>query len=396
MFDRLRLGFIVLSPTAPPRDGVSVMIRNVTRGLYQRGHYLHMVVIRKEQDIGDISAYFPASSYAEFRIPNSPTGIWAAASRRLTAAIRGIPSWMLQDCSDRVENFLRDEFRRVPVDAIAIMANSLAPAAINLPDPAIWLRFSLTSEEAITNNSSLFSRWIARRFDRNIPLSYRLVAACTRSECEVQRRLSLRANVTYLPFGFEVPEFFEPPEDPTRDHELLFIADWNYPPNVDGIAPLLEKVMPRVWKKFPYVRLILAGKCPERLNGLATDKRVKVYGPYSTIGDIVDERTIAVLPLRRPHGIRTRVFELLQSCVPLVATSNAVPGLDIRDDEALVAEDWEIFSKYIVDCIESRELRRQLRLGGLRYLSREANIAQASEVWEEAFRSVIVSFDNSK
>lgn len=386
-----RLAFVALAPTSPPRDGVSTIITNIVDGLHRRGHKLHLIAVRRHDDSGELSEHFQVDRVSELRLPEPRHGIVARLERRVGGIATGVLPWMWDYRTPEVRKWLIEQLRADDSQAFAVMANAIAPALAEGRIPGkhgIWFRFSLSSEDARAADAGVLTSWLCHRFDRNQANRYEMVAACTPVERDIQRKLTPNANVTWLPFGIRVPEPFTPPVKdgiPT----LLFIADWNYPPNVDGLTPLLGQVMPRVWLTVPTARVVLAGSRSTSIDGISEDPRVVVHGTYGKLEDLVSEATVAILPLRIAQGVRNRVFEILGACIPLVATSNAVTGLDPRENEVALSDDWDGFADAAAAALSSAEVRDGLRRGGIAFLRRFGDMDRASEAWENAFAGLI-------
>lgn len=134
---------------------------------------------------------------------------------------------------------------------------------------------------------------------------------------------------------------------PTGRSDLLFVAGFGHPPNVDAAEWLVRTVMPLVWRELPQVRLSLVGAKPsDSVKALAGD-RVEVTG-FVTDEELqrrYASARVAVVPLRFGAGVKSKVVEALQQGLPLVTTpvgAQGLPGLDrmaaVADDEAQIAD----------------------------------------------------------
>jgi GT2 family glycosyltransferase len=129
--------------------------------------------------------------------------------------------------------------------------------------------------------------------------------------------------------------------------DLLFVAGFAHPPNVDAARWLVEDIFPRVREELPGVRLYLVGSNPtDQVRALANEHVI-------ITGHVTDEmlqehyarRRVAVVPLRFGAGVKSKVVEALQQGLPLVTTTVGAQGLDgvqqvarVADDEAALAQ----------------------------------------------------------
>ena len=124
-------------------------------------------------------------------------------------------------------------------------------------------------------------------------------------------------------------------------HDLLFVAGFAHPPNVDAARWLVEDIMPRVWSSHPEVRLALVGANPTAGVQALAGERVEVTGFVSdeALARRYRHARVAVVPLRYGAGVKSKVVEALQQGLPLVTTPVGVQGLPGADGACVVADD---------------------------------------------------------
>ena len=127
---------------------------------------------------------------------------------------------------------------------------------------------------------------------------------------------------------------------PRPGRDILFVAGFAHPPNVDAAVWLNTEVMPRVWAEVPDARLILAGSNPsERVLALDGDAtRVTGWVSDEALQALYGEARLAVVPLRFGAGIKSKVVEALQQGLPLVTTPVGAQGLAGIESVACVCE----------------------------------------------------------
>ena len=128
--------------------------------------------------------------------------------------------------------------------------------------------------------------------------------------------------------------------------DLLFVAGFAHPPNVDAARWLVEAIMPRVWAQRPDARLSLVGSNPTADVVALAGERVEVTG-FVDDAELLRRYAharVAVVPLRYGAGVKSKVVEALQQGLPLVTTGVGAQGLPgvaevcrVDDDEAALA-----------------------------------------------------------
>jgi glycosyltransferase involved in cell wall biosynthesis len=128
--------------------------------------------------------------------------------------------------------------------------------------------------------------------------------------------------------------------------DVLFVAGFGHPPNIDAARWLVESVMPQVWARRPDVALSLVGSNPTQAVRALAGERVEVTG---YVDDAELERRyrsarVAVVPLRFGAGVKSKVVEALHHGLPLVTTQVGAQGLpgvsaacEVTDDADAIA-----------------------------------------------------------
>jgi len=179
--------------------------------------------------------------------------------------------------------------------------------------------------------------------------------------------------------------------------DILFVAGFAHPPNVDAAEFLVRELMPRLVEELGDVRVTLAGSHPTAaVLALASDT-VRVTGPVSRdeLWRLYDSHRVAVAPLRFGAGVKGKVVEALCRGLPLVTTSTGAQGIDglgdvvpIRDHVVGLAE---ALKRLITDDAAWMAQSRAQTAFAQRYFTRQAmqtSVLAALEAGERAVATV--------
>ena len=150
------------------------------------------------------------------------------------------------------------------------------------------------------------------------------------------RELVPEANVMVVPNVVAIGPRPTLPSD-REGKTILFVGNRAYPPNESAVNELVHHIFPRIVNAIPTAVLQIVGKEGEVV--FAPSNSVQYVGEVPSLDTYYDGARIAVLPVRHGTGPKLKVIEALAQGVPIIATSKAISGLDLRPGiDVLVAE----------------------------------------------------------
>jgi len=144
------------------------------------------------------------------------------------------------------------------------------------------------------------------------------------------RELCPLARLRYAPNVVDVAGI-TPVSPASEAQRAIYVANFAYQPNRNGLDFLLDEVFPRVWAELPDARLALVGSGLEEPP--SPDPRIETHGFVEDLGSIYARSSCAVVPLLQGGGTPLKFIEALAYGMPVVATPRAAAGLDVRDGE---------------------------------------------------------------
>lgn len=171
---------------------------------------------------------------------------------------------------------------------------------------------------------------------------------------------------------------------------LLFVGNYDYAPNRDAVAWLLEEVMPRVWAQLPQLTLALCGHgLPPAWPRRWQDARIDWVGFVEDLQVEQARASAFVAPLRDGGGSKLKVIEAMAAGLPLVATAQAVSGLAVADGvHCLLADDAARLAAAIVRLSCDRILAGQLGEAGRAYVRAAHDWSHSTDQLEAVYQQV--------
>jgi glycosyltransferase involved in cell wall biosynthesis len=187
---------------------------------------------------------------------------------------------------------------------------------------------------------------LLRSFERGL-----LSRACeswmvSEADIAAAHELCPSAHLRYVPNVVDVAAIA--PIVPATDRQrAIFVANFAYEPNRNGLRFLLEQVFPRVWAELPDARLTLVGAGLEQSR--FDDVRVEALGFVDDLRAAYASASCGVVPLLQGGGTPLKFVEALAYGLPIVATPRAAAGLEVLDGEhCLIASGGEAFAAALV------------------------------------------------
>jgi glycosyltransferase involved in cell wall biosynthesis len=173
-------------------------------------------------------------------------------------------------------------------------------------------------------------------------------------------------------------------------NSLLFVGNFDHPPNRDAVHWLCNDIMPLVWQERPSVVLWLVGRNPTPdIEALGSD-RVRVLGEVPSVVEYLEKCTLFVAPLREGGGMRIKLLEALSAGTPTVTTTLGSQGLDAEDGRhLLVADSAEDLAGCILQLLGDPALAERLATEGERLVSGTTRLSERAEKLESVLERVV-------
>lgn len=179
----------------------------------------------------------------------------------------------------------------------------------------------------------------------------------------------LRDRVKVIPNGVDT-QHFSPQEHETR-FDLLFTGNMNYPPNIDSVLFLVQKVLPIVREKRPEVNLLISGvdPSPEVKDLARRDANVHVSGWVKDIRASYASARIFIAPMQIGTGLQNKLLEAMamrMPCITSALANNAVRA--VPEESILIGDTPEEYAAHILRLLDNAAERERLAAAGYRFV----------------------------
>jgi len=140
--------------------------------------------------------------------------------------------------------------------------------------------------------------------------------------------------------------------------DILFTGKLDYIPNNNAVKFILEKIAPKILRKFPntYFKIIGSPKINTNNNHILS------LGYVEDIDYHMENSDICIAPVFEGSGTRLKILEYMANGRPVVSTSIAAEGINglQHKKNILIADDLDQFVKNISDLIKNPKIRRSI------------------------------------
>ena len=178
-----------------------------------------------------------------------------------------------------------------------------------------------------------------------------------------------RDQVKVIPNGVDT-EFFSPRPAP-KTHDLVFTGNMNYPPNIDSVLYLVNKVLPLVRKDRPQTTLLISGVDPTaRVRELARlDPLITVSGRVPDIRDSYATATVFAAPMQIGTGLQNKLLEAMAMRMPCVTSSLANNAVGAEPNESiLIGTEPGDYAAHILRLLGDENERERIAANGYRFV----------------------------
>ncbi len=258
------------------------------------------------------------------------------------------PSWFLHTASPDMTAALLQEVRSFRPDIVQVEFLGMAPYVHRIDHPAVvfnsheafgrsWKHRAAEPGPGLLGAYLLWDYLRLAREETRLLNRFRTVLAFSREDRDYFAARNRDASIHVWTPGVTVP--FRLNTEGERPGggvaKMLFLGSFRHPPNVEGIRFFCRRILPRILRRNPSVRLDVVGPDPPPSVRSLQGPGVTVHGYVEDLSGFYADRPVFVVPIRRGGGIRMKILEALGNGLPVVTTPEGAEGI-----EAVHREHW--------------------------------------------------------
>jgi|GEM_PF-550552 len=176
-----------------------------------------------------------------------------------------------------------------------------------------------------------------------------------------------------IPIGVNSDELIPPANTKVDPKTVVFVGSLDLPHNATGIEHFVASIWPLILRQEPEAKLLIVGRNPQQslIKRVTGSPSIIVEGEVDDIRPWVQTAAVSVAPILFGSGVKTKVIESLAMGVPVVTNTLGTEGISgYSGCPVITADTDEQFAREVISLLAHPELRHQLSLKGLDFISR--------------------------
>lgn len=344
----------------PPTDGGKLSVYGITKYLSGRGHDIEFVSYSNKYPNDEVIIGLKRYCNPHFIIANTKNNVFKAAINFFSSVPYNASKYRTNKLKSFLENFLKEEkFDIIHVDHLFLgwtvdIIRKYTDAPIVLRSQNLEMKIMKRFTEAQKNIIiKKFADLQYHKFKKFEPKTCNKFNSCIMiSEEDKNSLLSFNPslNVKAIPAGID-ENLLNFTKKEIIPYSIVHIGHTDWYPNYDALLWFCENVMIDIIQIFPEIKLFIYGggntykfPIPQKLKNYVINK-----GFVLDLWSELQDKALAIVPLRIGGGIRIKILELLATGTNTITTSIGKEGIDITDGkEVIVADDSLMFKEKII------------------------------------------------
>ena len=352
----------------PPKDGESIAILNISKGLAEAGHDVTVLAINTKRHRGDLRDIPVELRQAiRFRAVDLDTDPrWSSAFLNLFSP-RSYHLSRFHD--DRVWRALREaieggEFDVVQIEGLfglqyleqirSVHAGSIVYRAHNI-EYQIWNRLLTGEPNPLKRAYLALQTRRLERFERDRVTQVDGWVPISPLDGDTLATLAPHMPRHDSPATVRLEDWDRDRSKP-RQPRIGFLGGLDWIPNQEGLRWFIEQAFPRVRQTVPDAELHIAGRNQPAWMNSWSGPGIVLHGEVEDAGDYMADQSIMIVPLLSGSGMRIKVIEAMAAHMAVVSTPIGAEGIPVRNGtDIALAEDPVAFADAVIHLLLDAE-----------------------------------------
>ena len=352
----------------PEKDGESIAVMNLSKALSSLGEEIHLLAMNTSRHRQEVDVKHPAlSHYKSVQICDVDNKIQASAAfiNLFKKESYHISRFVSKDFSQKLIDVLnREKFDVIQLETLYLApyiqdirhhSKALIAMRAHNIEHEIWERVATSTGSIFRKIYLKYLTKKLKKFEINQFDLYDLLISISDRDLSEFKRLGYQNEAISLPIGLDT-ELYQPNfESFNQDLSISFIGSLDWMPNSEGLFWFLDEVWPSLSRKFPKLKIHIAGRnTPKSLYSYESDQ-VIIDGEVKCARKFINEHPLMIVPLKSGSGMRAKILEGMALGRVVLSTSIGLEGIYAAEGhEVFIANTKEDFINAIGNCVNNQ------------------------------------------
>jgi glycosyltransferase involved in cell wall biosynthesis len=342
----MRILFLTSETPYPADDGGRIKTLSILE--YLRPHHELTVFCFRRQELSEAEARwieeFGQVTTTPLRLPRSPLNlvrsylsglplsIWRNRSATMRTAVEDALSASVFDCVF-IDHWLMAQYLPKNFAGLKLLHEHNA-------EYVMWQRQTELERNPMRRAVVSLEAGRVRRYEAGILTQFDITFAVSKADREALIALGAEPSRTLLLPNLPDPGLLarDALEFMNVGPVILYFGTLSWQPNIEGLEYFIRSVLPLIRRAVPEARLLISGKgAPARLVRLAESEGVAYLGPAADSEVLYQQARVFIETTRSGGGTKIKLLNALARGLPVVATPEALGGLEVSPGDHLLA-----------------------------------------------------------
>ena len=389
-------------PPYPPVDGGCIAMNNITSGLIKLGHEVKLLTIftqKHDLNFDILPDEYITETGIEGVFVDTSINLADAFSNLITRDSYNVSRFFSPDFDMRLSHLLKGQkFDVIHLESLfmtpyiaSCRRNSHAKIVLrshNL-EFIIWERMAAGAKGMAKRAYLKYLSRKLREYELSVIDEVDGIASISPEDKTKYQDLGGDKPMTTIPFGIDINNY--PLNNSVEPEISLFhLGSLDWTPNLEGVLWFLDEVWSKLSKKFPSLKLYLAGRnIPNDILPTQT-KNIEIVGEVDDAQEFMRSKAIMIVPLLSASGIRVKIIEGMALGKAIVSTKIGAEGLDVvQGEHIMLAETGQECADAISQLINNPEKLKQLGASARKLVETTFENNRISQKLEKFYKELI-------
>jgi len=194
----------------------------------------------------------------------------------------------------------------------------------------------------------------------------KLITMSEEDKIFIEKELRGSQNISVVANGVDLDFFSKVKKKLPQNPTVLFVGTFKWLPNIEAVDEIVKKIWPQIREVLPTAKLKIVGFSPTaKIKSYASEPSIEVLGGIADIRNAFARAHVLLAPIRSGKGTRYKVLEAMITGTPVVATTLAAEGLDLKNGQnVLIADSSSGLAQSTIKLLKDKELQKQFAKAG--------------------------------